>query len=128
MRHASSLRFALKFSVVRQRTPALLIVLCAAMLVSAAAGSLTPQSHPDRIPSLVASSDPGAMHGNQALDPHPFATEFYLQQFASENGSPMLRQQHSSWYSPVVSPVTNAASELSRKMASLRHALVRMIP
>ena len=58
-------------------------------------------------------------------DPHPFSTEFYLREFASESAQ-AGRQQRSSWFS--VRPVTNAASSLSHRVANLRRALVRMMP
>jgi hypothetical protein len=60
------------------------------------------------------------------FDSHPFSTEFYLRQFASESAEANGRQQRSSWFS--VRPVTNAASSLSRRVANLRRALVRMMP
>lgn len=60
------------------------------------------------------------------LDPHPFATEFYLHQFALESGKAASRQR--SWFDPVLSPVTNAASSLSKHVASLRRALVKLMP
>jgi hypothetical protein len=60
------------------------------------------------------------------LDPHPFATEFYLHQFALESGKSSPHQR--SWFDPVVSPVTNAASSLSKRVASLRRALVKLMP
>ena len=65
---------------------------------------------------------------NQSLDPHPFSNEFYLLQFASETVLAEAHQQRSSWFSPVLNPVTNAATALSKKVASLRHALARMMP
>jgi hypothetical protein len=57
------------------------------------------------------------------LDPHPFFTEFYVHEFASER-SMQSGRQHSAWFSPV----TSAASLLSKRVANLRHALVRMMP
>jgi hypothetical protein len=65
---------------------------------------------------------------NESLDPHPFTNEFYLLQFASETTAIETPQQRSSWFSPVLNPVTNAATLLSKKVASLRHALARMMP
>jgi len=101
----------------------LLVLLCVGFLLPASA------SIPDRRPAMgnvpisldVQTSNPG--NSNHLLDPHPFSTEFYLNQFAADSAD-STRQQRSSWYSPV----TNAASELSKKVASLRRALVRMVP
>lgn len=84
--------------------------------------------HSTNIPSLASEPKADAMGSHEALDAHPFATEFYLQQFASDPDSSVMRQQRSSWFSPMFTPVTNAASELSKKVASLRRALVRMMP
>jgi hypothetical protein len=56
------------------------------------------------------------------LDPHPFSEEFYLREFAGE--TPVeSRRQHSK-----LAPLTNAASGLSKMVASWRRALARMMP
>ena len=59
---------------------------------------------------------------NPTLNPHPFSDEFYLREFATETPAESHRQ-HS-----VLAPLTNAASGLSKKVASLRRALARMMP
>jgi hypothetical protein len=59
---------------------------------------------------------------------HPFFNEFYLQQFAAEPTPAIMRGQRSSWFSPVLTPVTSAASNLSHHVASWRRALVRLMP
>lgn len=53
------------------------------------------------------------------LDPHPFSNEFYLHEFATETPTG-FRREHSR--------LSNAASGLSKKVASLRRALARMMP
>lgn len=55
------------------------------------------------------------------LDPRPFSNEFYLREFATE--TPAERRRHS-----MFAPLSNAASGLSKKVASWRRALVRMMP
>ena len=54
------------------------------------------------------------------LDPRPFSEEFYLREFAAETPR---EPRHSKF-----APLSNAASGLSKKMASLRRALARMLP
>jgi hypothetical protein len=111
---------------VRHNAPVLLILIFAGSVMPATASvSSTRQAH--GIPTLAANSQSGTEAGRQSLDPHPFFTEFYLQQFAVEPMPPDARSQHS-WFSPVLSPVTSAASSLSKRVANLRHALVRMMP
>jgi len=61
------------------------------------------------------------------VDLHPFSTEFYLHEFASDSDQLSAKQQRS-WFSPVLSPVSNAASSLSKRVASLRRALTRIMP
>ena len=74
---------------------------------------------------LVESLDVAGLTGHQLqMDPHPFSTEFYLHQFAAEPGFSDARRQRSFWRAPV----TTAASGLSKRVASLRRALVRMMP
>ncbi|MBV9072919.1 MAG: hypothetical protein JOZ10_04745 [Acidobacteria bacterium] len=79
------------------------------------------------VPSLVSSShtQPAAQESD-ILNPQPFYTEFYRQQFAAERAAG--RDVHSSWLSPVITPLTTAASNMSKRVASLRHAIVRMMP
>jgi hypothetical protein len=55
------------------------------------------------------------------LDPHPFSEEFYLRQFATETPAEPRRRS-------MLAPLSNAASGLSRKVASWRRALVRIMP
>jgi len=55
------------------------------------------------------------------LDPHPFSDEFYLREFATE--TPAQPRRHS-----MFAPLSNAASGLSKKVASWRRALARMMP
>ncbi len=114
--------------LVRRRTPVLLVAV--AILVSATALADIPTRAPH--PQSVLSERQSHLHSgainefSAPLDPHPFATEFYLQQFALESGKSSSHQR--SWFDPVVSPVTNAASSLSKRVASLRRALVRLMP
>ena len=106
------------------------MLLVAAMLFTANALADIPAqtSHPQ--PSV--SENQSRLHSgaldefSAPLDPHPFATEFYLHQFALESGKSSSHQH--SWFDPVVSPVTNAASSLSKRVASLRRALVKLMP
>jgi hypothetical protein len=82
------------------------------------------------IPALSEARSYSHLSGDQGvnrLDTHPFFTEFYLQQFAAEPMPSGIREQRS-WFSPVVNPVTSAASNLSKRVANLRRALVRMMP
>ena len=113
---------------VRRRTPVLLVAL--AILLSTAALADIPMraSHPQAVLSENQSHlHLGALDDFSApLDPHPFATEFYLHQFAVESGKSSSHQR--SWFDPVVSPVTNAASSLSKRVASLRRVLVKLMP
>jgi len=108
--------------------PVLLVAI--ALLVSTAALADIPTRASHRQPVLSENQSRlhlGALDDFSApLDPHPFATEFYLHQFALES-SKSSSHQHS-WFDPVVSPVTNAASSLSKRVASLRRALVRLMP
>ncbi|HWY71203.1 MAG TPA: hypothetical protein VNX88_21235 [Terriglobales bacterium] len=60
--------------------------------------------------------------GSPALDLHPFSNEFYLHEFAIETPAE-FRRQHS-----MLAPLANAASGLSKKVASMRRALARMMP
>lgn len=65
----------------------------------------------------------------EPLNPHPFATEFYIHDFAAETTAES--RPHSRWISPVsnaASGLTSAASGLSKKVANLRRALVRVMP
>ena len=55
------------------------------------------------------------------LDPRPFSDEFYLREFATE--TPADSRRHS-----MFAPLSNAASGFSKKIASWRRALVRMMP
>ena len=55
------------------------------------------------------------------LDPRPFSNEFYLREFAAEPAE--FRHPHSKF-----SSLSNAASGLSKRVASLRRALDRMMP
>lgn len=113
---------------VRRRTPVLLVAV--AVLISTTALADIPKQTAHSQPVLSANQSYlhlGALDDFSApLDPHPFATEFYLHQFALENGKSSSHQR--SWFDPVVSPVTNAASSLSKRVASLRRALVRLMP
>src|SRR5256885_1293197 len=59
---------------------------------------------------------------NPTLNPHPFSDEFYLREFATETPIESHRQ-HSK-----LAPLTNAASGLSKMVASWRRALARMMP
>jgi hypothetical protein len=111
---------------VRHNAPVLLILMFAGSLIPAMA-SVTPARQARGISALAVDSQSGAQAGRQTLDPHPFFTEFYLQQFAVEPMPPDSHGQRS-WFSPVLSPVTSAASSLSKRVANLRHALVRMMP
>jgi hypothetical protein len=60
-------------------------------------------------------------------DQHPFATEFYLQGLEgwTDLGVTPARRQHSFMH---WRPVSAAASNLSKMVASWRHALARVIP
>lgn len=113
---------------VRRRTPVLLFVVTI-FLAAWALGDI-PTRAPHWQPVLSHSESrfhSGALDEFSApLDPHPFATEFYLHQFALESGKAASHQR--SWFDPVLSPVTNAASSLSKRVASLRHALVKLMP
>ena len=57
------------------------------------------------------------------LDPRPFSNEFYLHEFAGETAAES-RHRHLR-LNPMI---TGAASGLSKKVASLRRALARMMP
>lgn len=116
--------------MVRRITPALLTIAFVLALVPAVSASI-PAPHPIASRNSGSDLDVLSIHrtGQGAVspfDPHPFSTEFYLRQFASESSEVYGRQQRSSWFS--VRPVTNAASSLSRRVANLRRALVRMMP
>jgi len=118
---------------VRRTTPLFLSALLAAACVLPAAASVPSKQFTNRARGLVSQLDPRGTPDfsrglNQSLDPHPFSNEFYLLQFASETVLAEAHQQRSSWFSPVLNPVTNAATALSKKVASLRHALARMMP
>jgi hypothetical protein len=106
----------------------LLVVVVMFVSANAVADISTRPSHP--LPSLCENhprSQAGALDEFSApLDPHPFATEFYLHQFALESAKSNSHQH--SWFDPVVSPMANAASSLSKRVASLRRALVRLMP
>jgi hypothetical protein len=57
------------------------------------------------------------------LDPHPFSDEFYLHEFAAETATESPHRHLR--LNPML---TSAASGLSKKVASLRRALARMMP
>jgi hypothetical protein len=106
------------------------LLVAVAILVSTAAFADIPTraSHPQPM-VFESQSHPhaGGLHEFSApLDPHPFATEFYLHQFALESGKSSSHQR--SWFDPVVSPVTNAASSFSKRVASVRRALGKLMP
>jgi hypothetical protein len=103
----------------------LILIFAGSVLPATASVSSTRQAR--SIPSLALNSQSGTRAGRQSFDPHPFFTEFYLQQFAVEPMPPDAHGQHS-WFSPVLDPMTSAASSLSKRVANLRHALVRMMP
>ena len=127
VRHRINAQWSYNFFV-RRRTPVLLVVVSVLVTAAAVADIPTRASHPQ--PDISDSQShlhSGALDEFSApLDPHPFATEFYLHQFAVESGKSSSHQR--SWFDPVVSPVTNAASSLSKRVASLRRALVRLMP
>lgn len=108
----------------RQKAPVLLVLLMAGSVLPAM-GSVASSSRSAPIPELSLSQS--RQQQATPLDAHPFFTEFYLQQFAAE---PAISGDHerSSWFSPVLNPVSNAASSLSKRVASLRRALVRIMP
>jgi len=114
---------------VRHRAPVLLIMLFAGNvfpIMASVSSSQTSRS----IPALSEERSYSRLNSDQGvnrLDAHPFFTEFYLQQFAAEPMPSGIREQRS-WFSPVVNPVTSAASNLSKRVANLRRALVRMMP
>src|SRR5207302_8348822 len=117
---------------VRRTTLRLLVAMSMAVLIAPATASIPAQQLSTGSISTLTSgslSAQRATHGRLVgpLDPRPYSTEFYLHQFACEIDRTGVRQQRS-WLSPVLSPVTTAASNLSRRVASLRHALVRMMP
>ena len=113
---------------VRRRTPVLLVVLAILVTATALADIPARTSHPQAgISDSQSRLHSGALDEFSApLDPHPFVTEFYLHQFARESGKSSSHQR--SWFDPVVNPVTNAASTLSKRIASLRRALVKLMP
>ena len=113
---------------VRRRTPVLLVVVAILLAATALADIPTRASHPPQVLSDNQSRfHSGALDEFSApLDPHPFATEFYLHQFALESGKAASHQR--SWFDPVLNPVTNAASSLSNRVASLRRALGKLMP
>ena len=127
MRHRIDAESGYNFSV-RRRTPVLLVLVAFLVTATALADIPTRASHPQ--PVLFENQSHlhlGALDDfSVPLDPHPFATEFYLHQFALESGKSSSHLR--SWFDPVVSPVTNAASSLSKRVASLRRALVRLMP
>jgi len=100
------------------------------LLLVAAGVLLTPRAVAD-IPSRpVASQASHSLISNkwlksradrvlEPLDPHPFATEFYLHQFASEND-----KQDSRWRLHL-NPMLRS---FSRRIAGWPHALVRIMP
>lgn len=112
----------------RRRTPVLLVAVAIFISSAAFADIPTRASHPQPILFETQSRlHSGALDEFSApLDPHPFATEFYLHEFALESGKSSSHQR--SWFDPVVSPVTNAASSLSKRVASLRRALAKLMP
>ncbi len=112
----------------RRTTPVLLVVVTVLLAATALADIPTPASRPQPVLSENQSRfHSGALDEFSApLDPHPFATEFYLHQFALEGDKAASHQR--SWFDPVLNPVTNAASSLSKRVASLRRALVKLMP
>ena len=127
LRHRIDAESSYNFSV-RRRTPVLLVVVATLAAATAFANIPTRTSHPQ--PGIFDNQShlhSGALDEFSApLDPHPFATEFYLHQFALESDKSSSHQR--SWLEPVISPVTNAASSLSKLVASLRRALVKLMP
>ena len=127
VRHRIDAQWSYNF-LVRRRTPVLLVVVAVLVTATALADIPTRTSHPH--PGISDSQShlhSGALDEFPApLDPHPFATEFYLHQFAVESDKSSSHQR--SWFDPVVNPVTNAASTLSKRVASLRRALVKLMP
>ena len=60
--------------------------------------------------------------GISPLDFYPYYGEFYLHQFAMESPATLVRQRSYRFR------LSNVAWGLSRRAASLRHALARMMP
>ena len=118
----------------RHITPALLNALLVGLLASAASASVpnrppSPQAAPVLKTDAALIWESSHTFFGEPLDPHPFATEFYIHDFAAE--MPVGSRPHSRWISPVsnaASGLTSAASGLSKKVANLRRALVRMMP
>jgi len=115
---------------VRRSTPELLILLLLLGLsVPCALGSV-----PDTKANTAAKSIPelhiqSAFSAQQLLgdpaDPHAFADEFYMQELSLDSLPTEVPQRHSSFFT--LRPVTAAAADLSKTLASWRHALARLM-
>ncbi|HWC20010.1 MAG TPA: hypothetical protein VG498_23550 [Terriglobales bacterium] len=106
----------------RQIVPVLLVVLVGVLLVPRATADIPgSQVCPQSARSLVNDNWLHARDGHflEPLEPHPFATEFYLHQFASEND-----RQDSRWRLHL-NPMLRS---LSKRIAGWPHALVRLMP
>ena len=114
----------------RQILPVFLTGFVAVGLAISASASVPDRQYTTDVRELTSQFDspPSAFEdfryqlASPSLDPHPFSNEFYLHEFATETPAE-FHQQHS-----MLAPLANAASGLSKKVASLRRALARMMP
>jgi len=114
---------------VRRITPVILSGLITASLILSASASVPEKRYTSATRELRSIFDSQPFSAEELkrqltpmLDPHPFSNEFYLREFATE--TPESHRQHSK-----LAPMfTGAASSLSKKVASLRRALARMMP
>jgi hypothetical protein len=108
-----------------------LVGIIAAGLAIPASASVPEKHYTRAVPELTLQIDPQASSFENfrrelmspTLDPHPFSNEFYLREFARETAA---ESRH--WHLRVNPMLTSAASGLSKKVASLRRALARMMP
>ena len=111
----------------RRIMPVLLVAGLAVLLTSFASASIPPKKFSVNARVFSSSSQIGTLSIHQPgdwispLDFYPYYGEFYLHQFAME--SPTLVRQRSYRFR-----LSNVAWGLSRRAASLRHALARMMP
>lgn len=114
-------------TLVRRIAPVLLAGCLAGLLSSLAAASIPPQKSAGAR-EFSSNSQIGTLSIHQPgdwispLDFYPYYGEFYLHQFAMESPATLVRQRSYRFH------LSNVAWGLSRRAASLRHALARMMP
>ena len=111
----------------RRIAPAFLTGIVAASLTIPASASVPSRPYTTTARTITSQFDSQAFSLDEfrhqlmspTLDPHPFSNEFYLHEFAMETPTESHREH---------SRLSNAASGLSKKVASWRRALARMMP